>query len=60
MFDRTMTKEDAESLLECPQLIETLPIIRAVSNARFPIARADGEVPTDALSRPGAARSRKR
>jgi hypothetical protein len=43
-FNRTITREDAESLLECPQLIDCLPIIRAVNNARFPIGRAAGHI----------------
>ena len=43
-FNRTITKEDAESLLECRQLIDCLPIIRAVNNARFPIGRAAGHI----------------
>jgi hypothetical protein len=44
MFNRTITKEDAESSLECSQLIDCLPIIRAVNNARFPIGRAAGHI----------------
>ena len=43
-FDRTLAKEDSESLLVCPQFIETLSVIRAVNNARFPVARDDGQV----------------
>jgi hypothetical protein len=43
-FNRTINREDAESLLECPQLIDCLPIIRAVNNARFPIGRAAGHI----------------
>jgi hypothetical protein len=44
VFKRTIAKEDAESLLECPQLIDLLPPIRAVNNARFPIERASGHI----------------
>ncbi len=43
-FSRTLQKEDAESLLECDQLIDPLPVIRAVNNARFPAQRASGNI----------------
>ena len=43
-FYRTVGKEDAESLLECPQFIEKLPRITATNNARFSVMRSDGGI----------------
>jgi hypothetical protein len=41
---RTISRKDAQSLIMSPQLIEALPKIRLVNNARFPIRRADGHI----------------
>jgi hypothetical protein len=41
---RTLNREDAESLLACRQLIEALPRITAINNARFPIMRSTGVI----------------
>ena len=41
---RTLNREDAESLLACRQLIEALPRITAINNARFPVMRSTGVV----------------
>jgi hypothetical protein len=38
-FDRTLAREDSESLLVCPQFIEGLPRITAVNNVSLPIMR---------------------
>ena len=41
---RTISREEAESVLESSQFIKCLPKIRAVNNARFPVLRAAGHV----------------
>ena len=41
---RTISREEAESVLESSQFIKRLPKIRAVNNARFPVLRAAGHV----------------
>jgi hypothetical protein len=43
-LNRTISREEAESVLESPQFIKRLPRIRAVNNARFPVLRASGRV----------------
>ena len=43
-LNRTISREEAESVLESSQFIKCLPRIRAVNNARFPVLRATGRV----------------
>jgi hypothetical protein len=43
-FDKTISKEDAESVLVCPQFLEALPRITAINNARFPVIRSSGVI----------------
>jgi hypothetical protein len=43
-LNRTISREEAESVLESSQFIKRLPRIRAVNNARFPVLRASGRV----------------
>jgi hypothetical protein len=43
-FNRTISKEEAETVLESKQFIQQLPIIRAVNNVRLPVNRASGRL----------------
>jgi hypothetical protein len=43
-FNRTISKEEAESVLESPQFIKELPRIRALNNLRLPVERASGRL----------------
>ena len=43
-FNRTISKEEAETVLESKQLIQQLPVIRAVNNVRLPVNRASGRL----------------
>jgi hypothetical protein len=43
-FNRTISIEDAASLLECRKLIDSLPAVRAVNDTRLPVLRSDGTV----------------
>ena len=43
-FNRTISKEEAETVLESDQFIRQLPIIRAVNNVRLPVERASGRL----------------
>ena len=43
-LNRTIAKEEAETLLESDQLIDPLPVIRAVNNASLPVERVSGHI----------------
>ena len=43
-LNRTISKEEAETVLESSQFIRQLPTIRAVNNVRLPVVRAAGRL----------------